>query len=283
MRATEIILKNQQLPEMVASLGGKAYELTVLQVVNRALKNFENQANFVQSDVNDTAGFSNIGVDLELEVNGKEFAVEIKQNRNAQMGGTSIIYDVAKDYAALANPEAVEEEIQNLYITVIKSKKEEFSKFIKFLRSQEPTELHTKLPDRIPFSTVTKDAWNSAVSQGLLKNLNDVLSFDDTDIISNHYNKKGVYYIQIGDAGLFYMNQNPLKLPIPKFQGSIQIECRLGRSGSRLAKIQDQEYSVVNSGYRVQGRLLTNISSPYSLDVLEQATEIIQHILDHGK
>ena len=45
------------------------------------------------------------------------------------------------------------------------------------------------------------------------------------------YNQKNVNYIQIGDAGLFYMGKDILNLGVPKFDGESQIEMRIKRDG----------------------------------------------------
>ena len=276
MRFNEII----QLNEMAASTGGITYELAVLKSVKLALSKFQGQAKLVRSDILSTAGFSNVGIDLEIEVVGKPFAVEIKKDYKAQMGGTSIQYDIESNNAKLKNPEEVSEELQNMFIEFTKSKRNEFIALIDYLRKQSPEALHKNLSYNIPVGTVTKQAWESAKTAGLLKPLNIIIPFDNTDLIANHYNKKGVFYIQIGGAGLFYLNKNPLNLPIPKFEGKIQIEFRLGRSGSVKRIIQNKEYSVVGNGYRMQARLLSKISSPISLDNVQQTIDLFQLIID---
>ena len=279
MRANEFI----QISEMAASPGGLDYELVVLKSVKSALEQFKGQAEFVHSDILSTAGFSNVGVDLEVTVDGKPFAVEIKQNAKAQMGGTSIIYDIENDIVKLRNPEAVNQEVQDLFIQAAKLKRNDFVAFVDYLRKQSPQELHKNLSYKVPVGTVTKQAWESAKKAGLLKRLNVNIQFDSTDMIAKHYNKKGVFYIQIGGAGLFYLNNNPLNLPIPKFEGQIQVELRLGIGGSVKRIIKNKEYSVVGGGYRVQARLQSDISSQMSLDNVKHVSEVFQYIIDHNK
>ena len=74
------------------------------------------------------------------------------------------------------------------------------------------------------------------------------------------------------------MNKNPLNLPVPKFDGSCNIEIRLGRSGSKVLK---SGVEVVSGAFRAQARLITKSSSPYSLDNPEQAEQILKIALDN--
>jgi hypothetical protein len=104
--------------------------------------------------------------------------------------------------------------------------------------------------------------WTTAKVAGLLKPINAKIR-KDTEFIANHYKKKGIHYIQIGGAGLFYLSENPANLPIPKLEGSIDIELRAGRSGS---KVNADGVKVVGGGLRAQGRLKFNGVSPYTLD-----------------
>ena len=143
--------------------------------------------------------------------------------------------------------------------------------------------MHSKIPERFPISGVTKQAWTNAVKDGYLNPLNETVKFNDTSLITKAYNLKQVYYIQVGGAGLFYLNENPYDLPVPKFEGQIQIEFRLGRSGSKPRKFGDTTIETVGAGYRCQGRLKTHIKSSLSLDNTAEAFQILAYIDDQTK
>lgn len=224
------------------------------------------------------AGFSAVGKgDIEATYKGKEFNIEVKMNKNAQMGGTSIRMDVNNNDYVLVKPDAVDEEVAPLFVEAAKRKADDLKKWVDFIRKQEPLELHEKVPYTVPFGAVTKEAWSSAQKQGLLKGLNQIEKFTNANTIAKAYNRKGVYYIQIGGLGLFYLGQNPLKLPIPKYDGEINIEFRLGPSGSKPRKLSNGEtVKVVGAGYRCQGRLKTSKKSKYSLDDLESIKKLFR-------
>tara|TARA_R110000851_G_scaffold94190_1_gene204903 strand:- start:129 stop:935 length:807 start_codon:yes stop_codon:yes gene_type:complete len=249
--------------EIYESLNAKglAYELEVFT----AMKN----ANIKDLNVGDIPGrgFSNQGAgDIEATYKGKEFNIEIKLDKNAQMGGTSIRIDTANNTHTLVKPDAVEDDAIPFFIEAARKQDKPLKDWVNFIRKQEPVDFHKKIPYTIPFGSVTRDAWGAAQKAGYLANMNAIQSFDSAKTIAKAYNRKNVYYIQIGKAGLFYLGSNPLKLPIPQFNGTINIEFRLGPSGSKKRKWNDETLRVVGAGYRCQGRFKTNLKSKYSLD-----------------
>ena len=54
-----------------------------------------------------------------------------------------------------------------------------------------------------------------------------------SNILHDYYGRKGVYYIQIGGYGLYYMQDNPAKLPIPQFNPKMRLRIRVKRGGSK--------------------------------------------------
>jgi hypothetical protein len=117
-----------------------------------------------------------------------------------------------------------------------------------------------------PPGLITTDSWAKAVERNLIKPLNiRVTEFPEEALkfITDHYNKKNTYYINIEGKGLFYMGKNPAKLPVPSLAkaGKMTIEFRPGRSGSKNDRC--------GAGFREQGRILdtdNSINSPHSLD-----------------
>ena len=47
------------------------------------------------------------------------------------------------------------------------------------------------------------------------------------DDLAAIYNAKGVYYIQVKGEGLYYLGENPLGLPVPKFEGTAELSMRI--------------------------------------------------------
>ena len=279
MKINEIV---ESINEMSIGAGGLEYETAVVDSVKQAIPHFQERVKFTNLNYA-TAGYSSVGIDLELQVNGAPFNIEIKQNKDAQMGGTSIRYNPATDSAEIVNRDTIDDEAEPYFLNAIQSKKDAILAFLDYMRKQEPLELHSKIPERFPISGVTKQAWTNAVKDGYLNPLNETVKFNDTSLITKAYNLKQVYYIQVGGAGLFYLNENPYDLPVPKFEGQIQIEFRLGRSGSKSRKFGDTTIETVGAGYRCQGRLKTHIKSNLSLDNSAEAFQILAYIDDQTK
>lgn len=197
--------------------------------------------------ITEGAGSSSTDADADLLLGDDNYLIEVKKDAQAQMGGTSVrfvggTFEVASD--------AVEQVTAEMMIAALEPKREAISQLLHFVGSEQfPT-------------TCEKDAWEAAKVAGLLREVNTKIS-KDTTFIANHYKKKGIYYIQIGGSGLFYLSENPANLPVPKLEGQIDIELRAGRSGS---KKNASGIAVVSGLLRAQGRLKFKGESPYTLD-----------------
>ena len=279
MKINEIV---ESITEMSIGAGGLEYETAVVNSIQQAIPHFQERVKFTNLNFA-TAGYSNVDIDLELLVNDKPFNIEIKQNSNAQMGSTSVRYDATTDNAEIVKPGAIDEEAQPYFLEAARSKKEPLLNLVKFLRAQEPIELHSRIPDMFPIGASTDSAWESAKKAGLLLPLNSKVRFKDAGIITKMYNLKNVFYIQIGGAGLFYLNQNPYNLPVPKFEGEIQIEFRPKRAGNTSRKLNGQVIRAARVDFAATGRFLTTIKSDLSLDKTAEAFQILAYIDDQTK
>lgn len=215
-------------------------------------------------------GFSNVGAgDLEASYNGKPFNIEIKASSKDQMGGGSFKYDFAtKQFTPVKE---MDPEDLDLLLAACKEKAPALDNYIKAARTLDPVEYHKNISG-VPIK-VSKEGRAELQKKGLLAAINKNVK-TGSGFIVKHYNKKGVYYIQIGGAGLFYMGKNPLKLPVPELTADIQIEMRLGYGGGKLSFPTDPPTPARSAGLRVQGRLLTKGKSPYSLDNVEDIKKI---------
>ena len=217
---------------------GFEYENTVIAALKQA---------GVCGNITEGAGASAADADADFCIDGVRYLVEGKKDTGAQMGGTSARYIDGKFNVA---SDAVDADTQEMIIEALSQRVEPIEAMLDRLGAEQfPT-------------SCTKDSWTAAKKEGYLKPINAKIR-KDTDFIINHYKKKGIDYIQIGGAGLFYMNENPANLPIPKLDGEIDIELRAGRSGS---KVNAQGVAMVGGSLRAQGRLKFKGASPYTLD-----------------
>jgi len=208
------------------------------------------------------AGFSNQGAgDIEASYNGKAFNIEIKLSSKEQMGGTSFRYDM--DTSTFTPTKEMDLDDLDLFMPIMKQKAKDVDNYIKASHQEEPKEFH-KQNRGVPIK-VSVEARNNLKKKGLTgkiaTNIKAPISF-----IIKHYNKKGVYYINIGGAGLFYMGKNPFNLDVPELKAEIQVELGLRFGGSKLSFPTEPKTPARTAGLRIQGRMLTKAKSKYNLD-----------------
>lgn len=247
---------NEETIEESSNQRGFEYENEVIAALNAA---------GVSGDIKSGAGASAAAADADIKINDEIYKIEVKLDKDAQMGGTSLRYypDKTEDgkYFSIVS-KSVEEDTIDLMEDSLTPIVPDLNKFLEFVGV-------SKLP-----ATIEREKWTEAVSLGLLRPLNVKIK-RTTRFITNHYKRKGIDYIQIGGTGLFYLDDNPANLPVPKLEGDINIELRPGRSGSKTKK---DGTKVVGAGIRVQGRLKFKGTSPYTLDDPESIRKMLEEM-----
>jgi len=236
------------------SVGGFEYETTVLNAIAQA---------GISGNIKKGAGSDKTLPDADLKIGGNVYGVEVKLNNRAQMGGSSLKF--MNNKVALTKP--IDPEVDLILMSAVKDKASDIKKMVNFLNKYKPAGVNAKVSG---FPLVcTRVAWEEAAAKGLL--INAYVKYS-TDFIAKHYNSKGIYYIQIGGAGLFYLGSNPANLPVPPLAGEIVIELRSARSGS---KPLSNGLLVVAGGIRVQGRLKATGVSPFTIDDVESIRSML--------
>lgn len=223
---------------------GFEYEQKVINAIAKA---------GLAGNITTAAGCSSAHGDADFKLEGETHLVEVKLNKKAQMGGSSIRYQKGSESFELLTP--VEPEIHSMIMEAVKKRIPQLDILIEyFARKWDPG--ITGFP-----ANCSKQVWTQAAKNGLLVNAK---IHTDVSFIVRHYRAKGVNYIQIGKSGLFYLEKNPANLPIPKLEGDVKVEIRTARAGSKV--IKKTGVRMVGSGIRVQGRLRIKNKSPYTLD-----------------
>lgn len=217
----------------------------------------------VCGSITEGAGASAADADADIIINGVRHLIEVKKDGGAQMGGTSVRFIDGKFEVA---SDAVEQGTVDMILEALKPKTDAINNLLGEIGA-------TQFP-----TSCTKHQWESARVSGHLKPINAKIR-KSADFIVDHYAKKGINYIQIGGAGLFWMNENPANLPVPKLDGEIDIELRAGRSGS---KINAYGIAMVGGSLRAQGRLKFKGSSPYTLDDPNSIAAMVQDVGSNG-
>lgn len=217
---------------------GFAYENVVIDALKFA---------GIAGNILEGAGASPTGADADFVVDGETYLLEVKKDAVAQMGGTSVRY-IDGEFEVVSD--TVDPGTSGLIVAALAQKRGAIEDLLAAIGGE-------KFP-----TTCDKYTWTVAKNKGLLKPINTKIK-ETTDFIVEHYKKKGIDYIQIGGAGLFYLDKNPAKLPIPKLEGEIDIELRPARSGSVLNGAGVRR---VSGSLRAQGRLKFTGHSPITLD-----------------
>lgn len=256
-------LDEEQIDEK--GTGGYQYEEAVISVLKSV---------GVTGNITAGAGASAAAADADIKIGDKIYNIEVKMDGKAQMGGTSLRY--FPDGVVIDDPADPNAKPQK-FVIVSKSVEDDTVEMMEAALAPLEQDLNNFLAAigaaKLP-ATVEKERWVQAVADGLLKPLN-VKVKRTTKFIINHYAKKGVDYIQIGGAGLFYLANNPANLPIPQLDGEINIELRPGRSGTKKRK---DGTPVVGGLLRVQGRLQFKGQSPYTLDDPESVMAMLEDL-----
>jgi hypothetical protein len=186
--------------------------------------------------------------DAEIKVGDDYFFIEIKKNSHAQMGGGSVMYFDRTFEAAGSNIE-MSQAIADLLNDVNDSSLHNgIERLLAYLSTRKKEQVS------VPISGFDEERWYKAVARGMLLPINRTFE-SNVATIAQHYARKNTHYIQIGGAGLFRLSEaNPANLPVPILTGKVQLEVRLAKAGKPTA------------GLRVQARLLSNGTSPYTLD-----------------
>ena len=245
---------------MSVGTGGVEYESKVMSIISQQIQNTN-----LKIKESGTAAFSAAEPDLALirKANNARINIEIKQDRDAQMGGGSYNYDMNSGKFYVSAKTEIDPGINDKIIDILDSKKNSLDKLLDHTKEIDPPELSSKITG-LPLKA-TKASWEELTKQKYLVPLNGKVAVTSS-FLHQHYHKKNCYYIQIGGAGLYYLYSNPLNLPIPQLRVNMNVELRLGRAGSKMDGKLRQEIATGN--IRAQGRLDAKmlVSSPYSLD-----------------
>lgn len=206
--------------------------------------------------------------DADIKIDDQVYYVEVKSSPRAQMGGGSVGYSVTdKKFYPVGKNRDLSAMIAELLNSVNDTS---LHKGLKTLTAHLSRSAGKPITE-IPMSGFTPEAWEEAREYGLLQAINRTFE-SDMSVIARHYAQKNTHYIQINNRGFFSLGENPAGLPIPQLAGRVQLEVRLAKAG-------DEGRSRSKAGLRVQARLLTQNTSPYSLD---DPTDVERLINDRG-
>lgn len=238
--------------------GGIEYEKKVLAALSAA-----NVAG-LDFKADTSAGFSSHGEgDIEASYNGNKFNIEVKASINDQMGGGSVAFDGNSWRPSAKLEAATEPDDLALILKAAETAEPALQAYLEELKTKEPRDFHARNTG-IPF-VAEYNAREALKASGHHKALNQIVTLDQR-YIAGLYNKKNVFYIQVGGAGLFHLGSDPLGLGVPAFQGNVNVEMRIGFAGTKVAIPGRDDTTARRAEYRCIARMKTKSKSPYTLD-----------------
>jgi hypothetical protein len=249
MKSHGDVLVREGLRRLIAELaGGCEYENTVIAAIAKA---------GASGKIKRGACADASVADADIKVAGKIYNIEVKADGRAQMGGSSIGYDVAtREFKCGADCH----DMSATVIDVLKASpageelKDSLDRLVRFISK--------RTNDRdlrgFPMSGFTDETWALAVERGLVRPINRSIDAD-VSAIEGHYAHKGTHYIQIGGAGLFRLGEaDPAGLGVPVLHGTVKLELRAAKAGASASRAK--------AGLRVQARLAVGGNSTHTLD-----------------
>lgn len=263
-----------------AGMGGAVYEHKISQLIQSVIEDFS--LSKVKINRRGSA-FSNVGADVRVEADGIPFNVEVKMNKNAQMGSTSVRMDATTGKVEIVDTSSVDSAVLPVITKAAQSRLPALQAYIKYIKKCDPVELHSLLQYRVPTGKIAVTAWDKAAREGLLSDLNVRLRDNDVSTIIKHYNSKDCYYIQLGGLGLYYLGTDIQGIGVPEFKGICTIECRLGPSGSRSIAYKGAPIPIRTATYRITPKLQSSDLAPSNLNLEspQDVKKILMHLLNN--
>ena len=164
------------------------------------------------------AGSDSNAPDAFIRVNNKDLKVEVKLDMKVDFGQGSLDYDLKNKKWILGGAQTQSAIQMRKFLESIKVP----NIVNKAWGSKGPPRKFT-----VPFEKYTKQdvAYD-------YKNFTDTFVNISNSAVSNYYNSKNTYYIQIGDGyGLYYMGKDIAKLGVKPFFPTLKLRIRLKRGG----------------------------------------------------
>ncbi len=245
------------------------YELEIHQAIRKASKDpaLKGIVTIAQKNPSRADTLSSFSPDVEFKFNGKRVPVEIKLNYKAQIGYLSFSHEIGTDeFTPITKYTEDAEDAVALVSEVLSQQKDKIAEFHELVKKYTPNKFKDSIPNRYSF-TAPEVAIDKATAKMTLQF--PTISVDPK-VIAGHYNKKGVYYVQIGGSGLYYIGKDILNLGVPELIQETTIESRIKSGGSKMSGgISKKTVQLMATG-----RISKPKQSPYSLDDVNDIIEL---------
>ena len=178
-----------------------------------------------------TAGYNPNAPDLQLIVDGVPLNIEAKLAPTARFGTTTFNVDFSGKKPKIDILNTKDKNNYELFKSLLERFIPEMKQILDFVNEKEGTKIK-----KFPFSvknteTITEmrqlPAYKKLIKQGKLET--------DISVAADSYNAKGMYYIQIGGKGLYYIGKDILGLGVPKLEAKLRQPFQLKKSKNSIS------------------------------------------------
>jgi hypothetical protein len=193
---------------------GTVYEKMILKELNKL------KLKGVKIVTKKAKGYDSTGEgDINIQLEKGPLNIEVKLNALAQMGSASLNIDLNDNNFTFSK----ELDLPKEFVDKLKGN---ISNFKEYKKAAESIGVNTK---SWPYK-MTKAQHEFLRDNGFQKALT-VSANTDQSIIEQLYNSKNVYYINIGNQGLFALGEDILGLGVPLLKSKVKLTARLVRGG----------------------------------------------------
>jgi hypothetical protein len=149
-------------------------------------------------------------VDIEFKLNGQEVFIEVKKNEKARLSQIFLRKN------SNGNTYVTKERAEEKYINeIIKEDLKSRNILLDIINEKYPNEIFEEKNENDVKTVVTRDAFYGGLNALKEQNKSSEKVFQlPIDFVNSIYNAKNTYYIDFGDLGTFYMNENPQQFPV---------------------------------------------------------------------
>ena len=149
-------------------------------------------------------------VDIEFKLNGQEVFIEVKKNEKARLSQIFLRKN-SNGNTYVTKGRAEEKYINEIIKKDLKSR----NILLDIINEKYPNEIFEEKDGNDVKTVVTRDAFYGGLNALKEQNKSSEKVFQlPIDFVNSIYNAKNTYYLDFGDLGTFYMNENPQQFPI---------------------------------------------------------------------
>jgi len=215
------------------------------------------------------------GGDILLTLGNTKIQIELKLNDNAQIGSFTANYDnntLIFSKPEISNSVGVDAMYKELNSKAYKDKIKEYNNI--GLKYAEDNGYRAEIKNGKLYAS--QEVFDFLVVDKHLSKLNFQVDSDQS-IIEDLYNKEGVYYIDFGNKGLFYLGEDVNGLGVPQLKAEVMLYARMTRSSANSS-------GLYTSSIRVFPSLKGNIKeSNISLSDPKNISKVLKAAVDSQK